>query len=139
MHAFSFPSAQPRKNASTKLANHSDDDSHPSGVHPSEMVGKVLKSIKVSKLHPTVTIHFEDRSSFQIRVDGYNPVHPGVPKTIETDPELRPLLAADGPGDAGYTVAKAAMINITDRAFKLGKRETTWDQRHAGVAFKFEE
>lgn len=80
VHAFSFPRAQPRKHAWTKLANHSDDDSHPSGVHPSEMVGKVLKSIKVSKLHPTVTIHFEDRSSFQIRVDGYNPVHPGCPR-----------------------------------------------------------
>ena len=89
--------------------------------------------------HPTVTMHFEDRSTFQIRVDGYNPAHPGVPKTMETDPELGSLLAANGPVDMGYTVAKAAVINMKDRAFQLGQREMTWNQRHAGIAFKFEE
>lgn len=83
-------------------------------------------------------MHFEDRTAFQIRVNGYCPIHPGVPKTVETNPELRPLLAAEGNTGVGYTVANAKMINMTDRAFKLGEGETTWDQRHIGVAFKFE-
>ncbi|KIP10888.1 hypothetical protein PHLGIDRAFT_58452, partial [Phlebiopsis gigantea 11061_1 CR5-6] len=108
------------------------------GVHPSELVGKVLTSIRASKSHPTVTLHFADRSAFQIRVDGYSPTHPGVPKTIETSPELASLLSADGHAEVGHTVAKAAVINMTDKAFERGDRNSNWDQRHAGVAFKFQ-
>lgn len=110
------------------------------GVAPSEMVGKVLTSIRASRMHPTITLHFADRSSFQVRVDGYDPTHPGVPKTIETNPELAPFLAAEGKPDLSYTIANAAVITMTDKAFeKGGKRESSWDQRHAGLAFKFKE
>ena len=107
------------------------------GVAPSEMLGKVLKSIRVSRAHPTVTLRFADRTSFQIRVEGYDPSHPGPPKTIETSPALESLLAWEG--NLGYTVANATMITMTDHAFETGKKERSWEQRHAGVAFKFAE
>lgn len=135
------PSDPAGREAWTRLPNDSAESvlAGPLGVHPSEMVGKVLKSIRVSRSHPTVTLHFADRSAFQVRVDGYDPTHPGVPKIIETSAELGPLLAADGAEHLGYTVAHAALITMTDRAFQRGKRGGSWDQRHAGVAFKFKE
>jgi hypothetical protein len=107
------------------------------GVAPAEMIGKVLKSIRVSHMHPTVTLHFKDQTSFQICVRGYDPTHPGMPRTIETSPELEPLLASEGA--LNYTVINATVITMMDHAFQFGKRESAWQQRHARVAFKFQE
>lgn len=134
-----LPGVSLRRHGWKKPIAHRGESVRPPGVHPSELVGKVLTSIRASKSHPTVTLHFADRSAFQIRVDGYSPTHPGVPKTIETSPELASLLAADGHAEVGHTVAKAAVINMTDKAFERGDRNSNWDQRHAGVAFKFQQ
>lgn len=56
------------------------------GVDPSLLVGKVLTKISRSSKHPTLTLDFSDNTTFQILVDGYDPVHrcvyspPLVPK-----------------------------------------------------------
>lgn len=137
--ALRLPKLPPNRHSRKEPTAHRGESVRPPGIHPSELVGKVLTSIRASKSHPTVTLHFADRSAFQIRVVGYSPTHPGVPKTIEISPELASLLTADGTADAGHTVAKAAVINMTDKAFQRGKRANTWDQRHVGVAFKFQQ
>ncbi|CAL1707618.1 unnamed protein product [Somion occarium] len=62
------------------------------GILPHEMVGKRLIRVTRSATHPVVTLYFADETSYQVRIDGYNPGHPGLPKAIETDPELEPIL-----------------------------------------------
>jgi len=45
------------------------------GVDPSLLVGKVLTRLSRSLKHPTLTLDFADNTTFQILVDGYDPVH----------------------------------------------------------------
>jgi hypothetical protein len=45
------------------------------GVDPSLLVGKVLTKLSRSSKHPTLTLDFSDNTTFQILVDGYDPVH----------------------------------------------------------------
>lgn len=45
------------------------------GVDPSLLVGKVLRKLSRSSKHPTLTLDFSDNTTFQILVDGYDPVH----------------------------------------------------------------
>ena len=114
----------------------------PLGVSPSEIVGKVLKRISRSSTHPTVTFYFTDNTTYQVRVDGYNPMYPGIPKEIETDPGFGPILQqleGAGPSSTTYTISHAKMVTLRDRAYELGKKESRWDQQHEAVAFKFAE
>jgi len=113
----------------------------PIGVPPAELVGKVLRKISRSNAHPTVTLYFTDKTQYQIRVDGYNPAYPGIPKEIETNPALESVFHAleHGPGDVEYTISHAAIISLADRAYELGEKESEWVQHHAALAFKFEE
>ena len=48
---------------------------HGTGVDPSLLVGKVLTRLSRSPKHPTLTLDFSDNTTFQILVDGYDPVH----------------------------------------------------------------
>ncbi|KAI0785621.1 hypothetical protein C8Q75DRAFT_882321 [Abortiporus biennis] len=114
---------------------------NPIGIHPSEMIGKVLKRISRSDKHPTVTLYFTDNTSFQIRVDGYNPMYPGLPKQIETDPALEPIFSRleDDTDPVAFTISHAVMTTLTDRAFQKGEKDSHWDQHHSAVAFKFAE
>jgi len=110
------------------------------GVDPSQLIGKTLKSVRRSRTHPNVTLHFTDNTAFQILVDGYDPRHRGIPKTIEMDPDLEPLLT--GPGDTRevrFTISNAAQVTLADKAFDMGGRGSRWDQTHCGIALKFKE
>lgn len=85
-------------------------------------------------------LRFADKTSIQILVDGYDPVHRGLPKTLEMDPILESLLdAADGQLDLDRTIHHCALVTLTDKAFEAGQKEQRWDQNHIGVAFKFSE
>src|ERR1700722_95200 len=56
------------------------------GIDPADLVGKVLTRVRRSPPHPTLTLDFSDNTTFQILVDGYDPVHRGIPKELVTDP-----------------------------------------------------
>lgn len=49
-------------------------------IPPSSIIGKVLVRIRPSPTHPSVNLDFEDETTFQIRVDGYNLVHSTYPQ-----------------------------------------------------------
>ncbi|KAF7315444.1 hypothetical protein MIND_00059300 [Mycena indigotica] len=104
------------------------------GLDPSSLVGRVLKTIKHSEKHPSLTLHFLDGTRIQIMVDGYSPAHPGVPKELEMSPSFRALFNAGDSVD--LTVTDCALITLSDKAFALESNDQ-WDQRHLGVAFKF--
>ncbi|KAJ7268797.1 hypothetical protein B0H12DRAFT_958766, partial [Mycena haematopus] len=103
-------------------------------INPSDLVGKVLKTVRRSEVHPSITLAFEDNTRVQIMVDGYDPVHKGVPKELEMDPSLHDLFANDGAVD--LTVTDCALITLSDKAFALPTNDQ-WDQKHLGIAFKF--
>ena len=110
------------------------------GVNPSELVGKVLKHVRQSSNHPTITLHFSDNTVFRVLVVGYDPVHRGVPKHIEMDPDLEALLLlTDTERDVELTVSNAVMITLADIAYQVGDRETRWNQNHSGLALRFRE
>jgi len=104
------------------------------GINPADLVGKVLKSVRRSDKHPSITLAFKDGTCVQIMVDGYDPVHKGVPKELEMDPSLHDLFANDGAVD--LTVTDCALITLSDKAFARPTNDQ-WDQNHLGVAFKF--
>ncbi|KAJ7497539.1 hypothetical protein FB451DRAFT_1019319 [Mycena latifolia] len=105
------------------------------GINPSDLVGKVLKSVRRSEKHPSLTLAFADGTRVQIMVDGYDPVHKGVPKELEMDPSLNDLFAGDA---VDLTVTDCALITLSDKAFaRRPRQDDQWDQHHLGVAFKF--
>ncbi|TFK54194.1 hypothetical protein OE88DRAFT_1675676 [Heliocybe sulcata] len=137
------------------------------GLDPSILVGKTLTTIRRSPSHPALTLHFSDNTSFQILVDGYDPVHKGVPKELEMDDGFVGVLeactakserqrgrsASGGKLAKGKLITACALIRMTDKAFERQKiqdedvawprlapsfgRESKWDQNHLGLAFKF--
>ncbi|KAH7888548.1 hypothetical protein F5I97DRAFT_1853546 [Phlebopus sp. FC_14] len=110
------------------------------GIDPSLLVGKVLTRISRSSNHPSMQLYFSDDTIYQILVDGYDPIHRGLPKQLEMDPDLGSLL--DGVGgrvDVDLTIDDCALITLTDKAFESRLKEQRWDQNHIGVAFKFSE
>lgn len=122
-----------------KNTNISRQDGTP-GVDPSEIVGKVLKSIRRSPSHPAMTLHFADKTTYQIRIEGYDPAHPGVPKQFEMDMDLSALLASEKAEDLNWTVTKARMFKMLDKGFsELGKERTSWHLDHTALAFQCEE
>ncbi|KAJ7683233.1 hypothetical protein B0H17DRAFT_1160945 [Mycena rosella] len=96
------------------------------GINPSDLVGKVLKSVRRSDKHPSLTLAFDDHTRVKIMVDGYDP-------ELEMDPSLAALFTSDAPVD--LTVTDCALITLSDKAF--APQGDQWDQRHLGVAFKF--
>jgi hypothetical protein len=92
-----------------------------------------------------LTLDFADNTTFQILVDGYDPVHRGIPKELETDSFLDPLLRSPNAQLlAGLTIVDCALITMTDKAFSHEERdekqwEEQWDQNHLAVALKFSE
>ncbi|EIW83135.1 hypothetical protein CONPUDRAFT_143137 [Coniophora puteana RWD-64-598 SS2] len=121
------------------------------GDDPSLLVGKVLTRLSRSANHPVLTLDFADDTSFQILVDGYDPMHPGLPKSLEMDAALQALLdtaGTSGQARVNFTVKACALITLTDKAFHsdrsatvrpAGKSEQRWDQNHTGVALRFAE
>ncbi|KAF7321732.1 hypothetical protein MKEN_00694900 [Mycena kentingensis (nom. inval.)] len=103
------------------------------GINPAFLIGKVLTSARRSDKHPACTLSFSDGTFVQIKVDGYNPAHPGVPKELEMSPALNELV--DSGDVVDLTVTDCALITLSDKAF--AGIDNCWDQRHLGLAFKF--
>ena len=107
------------------------------GSDPSDLIGRVLTSVKKSPNHPTLTLDFSDNTTFQILVDGYNP-HPdyqGISKILEMDYASDAIF--NPPGGVLHTdltIRDCAMIHLSDRAFDSTQQ---WDQSHQGIVFKF--
>jgi len=108
------------------------------GVEPSVLVGKVLKHVRRSPVHPSLTLDFADNTSYQILVDGYNPRYRGVPKTLETDAASETLFdPPQGHKAVDLVVKDCAFIRMSDKAFERRQWEHRWDQSHIALAFKF--
>ncbi|KAJ7188046.1 hypothetical protein C8R46DRAFT_1053478 [Mycena filopes] len=111
------------------------------GINPSDLIGKILKSVRRSEQwprpHPCLTLTFADGTRVQVRVDGYDAVHKGLPKELGMDESLETLFASDS--DLDLTVADCALIKLSDKAFDSSSpaAPVRWDQSHLGVAFKF--
>ncbi|OAX41070.1 hypothetical protein K503DRAFT_736344 [Rhizopogon vinicolor AM-OR11-026] len=110
------------------------------GVDPSLLVGKVLMRLSRSLKHPTLTLDFSDNTTFQVLVDGYDPVHRGLPKELEMDSSLEQLLGTPtGQALVERTIEDCALITLSDKAFESKERDQRWDQDHIGLAFRFSE
>ena len=123
------------KLSSTLLQTHGPE---PIGISPCDMTGKMLRSIRPSESHPALTLQFSDNTTYQVRVDGYNPSYPGLPKQIEMSPGLQDLLKRSSEQDLNLTVLKATIINLEDRGYQGGRDESSWMKRHAGIALQFD-
>ncbi|KAJ8509057.1 hypothetical protein ONZ45_g8725 [Pleurotus djamor] len=114
------------------------------GDEPSALVGKVLRSVKRSPKHPVITMDFTDNTSYQIRIDGYDPQHPGVPKELEMDDTFFDLLnLPNGKLPVPSLVSNCAFVTLTDKAFERKQisgsskyQESGWEQNHLGLALK---
>lgn len=111
------------------------------GIDPDQIVGKVLLHIRQSPTHPAVTLRFADNTTYQVRVDGYDPVYRGIPKELETNSLLLPLFKPPrGQIDVRLTVAHARMIKLKDTAHEWSQtRESRWNVEHVALALKFAE
>jgi len=111
------------------------------GVNPDQIVGKVLVYIRRSPAHPAVTLHFADNTTYQVRVYGYDPIHRGIPKELETNSVLLPLFKPPaGQMDVHLTVTHARMVSLKDTAHQWSeKAESRWNVEHVAFALKFAE
>ena len=116
-------------------------DPAPDEVNPVSLVGKTLVQVRRSPNHPSITLNFSDKSSYQIRIDGYNPQFPGLNKVLEMNAQSHGVFPeSGGQTNVNLTVDRCASITMRDKAFDArGSKETTWDQTHLGVVFKFRE
>ncbi|KAI0320915.1 hypothetical protein OF83DRAFT_466371 [Amylostereum chailletii] len=113
----------------------------PIGVDPADIVGKVITRIRPSLTHPAVTLDFDDNSTYQVRVDGYDPVYRGIPKALEMNTLLRPLFQpTHGMSQVHLTVADCRLVSLKDVAHQRNDGgESRWSVEHLALAFKFEE
>jgi len=76
-----------------------------------------------------------------VRVDGYDPVHRGIPKELETNSVLLPLFNPPaGQIDVHLTVTHARMVLLKDTAHQWSENaESRWNVEHAAFALKFAE
>ena len=111
------------------------------GVDPDQIVGKVLIRIRRSLTHPAVTLHFADNTIYQVRVDGYDPIHRGIPKELEMNSVLVPLFKPPGGQiDVHLTVTHARLVKLKDTAHEWSEtRESRWNVEHLALALKFAE
>ncbi|ETW80836.1 hypothetical protein HETIRDRAFT_247307, partial [Heterobasidion irregulare TC 32-1] len=113
------------------------------GVDPASIVGKVLTRIRSSPTHPAVTLDFADRTTYQVRVDGYDPAHRGVPKSLETNALLARLCAPAGVhAHVRLTVARSTFVKLKDTAHARAPAsgaESRWGVEHLALAIQFEE
>ncbi|KAJ2931214.1 hypothetical protein H1R20_g5791, partial [Candolleomyces eurysporus] len=115
-------------------------ETHHAGIKPSDIIGKVVKRVRKSSTHPAFTIDFADDTAVQIRVEGYDPQHPGLPKTLETDAYLQELMSSDKAFDCA--ILGCSYVTLSDKAFERRRRDGEdilqhWDQQHVGLALKF--
>ncbi|KAL1742288.1 hypothetical protein HDZ31DRAFT_43592 [Schizophyllum fasciatum] len=123
-------------------------------VEPSTVQGKTLVNIRRSPHHPCLTLYFDDESSYQILVDGYQANGQGTHKFLELNANLEALLA-DTAAHLPAPIERCAYSQLVDVAFCIdeakcataatatGRRPSlstaprqTWDQTHTALAFK---
>ncbi|KAI9442215.1 hypothetical protein H4582DRAFT_1264256 [Lactarius indigo] len=111
------------------------------GVDPDQIVGKVLIRIRRSPTHPAVTLHFADNTIYQVRVDGYDPVHRGIPKELEMNSVLVPLFKPPGGQISVHlTVIHARLVKLKDTAHEWSETiDSRWNVEHLALALKFAE
>lgn len=111
------------------------------GVDPDQIVGKVLIRIRRSLTHPAVTLHFADNTIYQVRVDGYDPVHRGIPKELEMNSVLVPLFKPPGGQiNVHLTVTHARFVKLKDTAHEWSETiKSRWNVEHLALALKFAE
>jgi hypothetical protein len=133
----STPPATPKKSRKQPGSLRLDSIS----VDPSQIVGKVLVHIRKSPIHPAVTLHFSDNTTYQVRVDGYDPVHRGIPKELEMNSVLIPLFKPPGGQiDVQLTVTHARLVELKDTAHEWSETaESRWNVEHLALALKFTE
>ncbi|KAG5638871.1 hypothetical protein H0H81_009174 [Sphagnurus paluster] len=108
------------------------------GADPYDIVGKILTRARKSAHHPSVILEFSDNTSFQILLDGYDPVHPGIPKELEMDSELQAFFTSGQLLD--LPIIGCTFTTFQDWAFESkAAHEVRWEQKHFGIAFKFAE
>ncbi|KDQ53452.1 hypothetical protein JAAARDRAFT_39136 [Jaapia argillacea MUCL 33604] len=130
------------------------------GVDPSVIIGKTLTRVRRSPTHPALTLDFSDNTTFQILVDGYDPIHKGIPKDLEMDEGLASVIRDCVNSDDGYggrlprelTIVDCTFVKLTDKAFKRSEpedgeidaifgvgvgKESRWNQNHLAIALKF--
>jgi len=119
---------------------------HSIGEDPAVLVGKTLTFVRRSAAHPNITMGFSDGTTFRLLVDGYDPVHRGVPKELEMDESLRGVFDPEGGHVAlNLPLLDCTFTRLTDKAFKVDSREgesralQRWDQSHLALALKFAE
>ncbi|KAF9501900.1 hypothetical protein BDN71DRAFT_1438635 [Pleurotus eryngii] len=120
---------------------------HSIGDNPSEITGKLLKSVRRSSKHPAITMEFSDHTTYQVLVDGYDPQYPGVPKELEMDELFYELLELpNGKLPEPLAIIDCVLVTLTDKAFERKHindcweaKESRWDQNHLGLAFKLAE
>ena len=114
---------------------------HPIGVDPHCIIGKVLIRVRRSPVHPAVTLDFADKTTFQIRVDGYDPVHRGIPKELEVNSLLDTLFKPPGGQiNVRLTIANCRFVQLKDIAHeRKDTTESRWNVEHLALAIKFEE
>lgn len=111
-------------------------------IDPSEIIGKVLRRARQSSTHPTITLDFADHTTVQVLVDGYDPVHRGIPKQLEMDDGLDAILSANK--SLNLEVIDCAFVTLQDVAFdckytRYSSKAVSWEQKHLGLALKFSE
>ena len=110
------------------------------GVDPSILIGKVLKRVSRSRIHPCLTLEFSDNTTYRVLVDGYDTKHRGVPTVLEMDAMVEPVFnPPDGHISVDLLVQGCTFVRLSDKAFERKSREFYWDQAHLGIAFKFGE
>ncbi|KAL1689807.1 hypothetical protein GGG16DRAFT_126170 [Schizophyllum commune] len=126
----------------------------PNSVEASSIEGKTLVNIRRSPNHPCLTLYFDDESSYQVLVDGYQANGQGTHKFLELNAHLEALLA-DTAAHLPAPIERCAYSQLVDVAFcideakcasaatTLGRRPSistaprqTWDQKHTALAFK---
>ncbi|TFY74155.1 hypothetical protein EWM64_g9857 [Hericium alpestre] len=86
----------------------------PIGVDPNCIVGKVLTCVRRSPIHPSISLDFADDTTYQLRVDGYSPTYPGIPREFEMNSAMYPLLHAEGGrADVRLTVSHCRFVSLT--------------------------
>jgi hypothetical protein len=115
------------------------------GVPPRVIVGKVLTGVRRSHMHPNLGLHFEDGSAFQVRVNTYDPLYPGMEKEIFMDHALEEIFGdtdCDGSLRMKYTISHATFLTLKDQALYVRSstgEEFQWQKSHTVLAFRFEE
>ena len=89
------------------------------GVDPDQIVVMCLSVSDAPLPIPAVILHFADNTTYQIRVNGYDLVHWGIPKELEMNLVLLPLFKPPGGQiNVHLMVTHAHTVELKDTAYQ---------------------